>query len=215
MKKTMMVLLLSLLVGGSTLFAQGLGLRAGLNFQNLTGDGVEDGKMAPRFNIGVDYEIAVAPDFYFAPGLLFATKGTKQEYEESLELFGESIEVSFSDDITISYLEVPLNLVYKPMLGDGNLIVAFGPYLGYAVGGKVKWEESAEGATESGEDDLEFGSGDNEVKAFDMGANLGFGYMFGGGLSLQFNTQLGLVSISNGDDAIKNTGFGLSLGYRF
>src|SRR5690554_1049275 len=112
MKKTMMLLLLSLLVGGSTLFAQGLGLRAGLNFQNLTGDEVffEDAKMVPRFNIGVDYEIAVAPDFYFAPGLFFATKGTKQEYEESLELFGESIEVSFSDDITISYLEVPLNL---------------------------------------------------------------------------------------------------------
>src|SRR5690554_7324230 len=111
MKKTMMVLLLSLLVGGSTLFAQGLGLRAGLNFQNLTGDGASDeAKMALCFNIGLDYEIAVAPDFYFAPGLFFATKGTKQEYEESLELFGESIEVSFSDDITISYLEVPLNL---------------------------------------------------------------------------------------------------------
>ena len=77
MKKTMMVLLLSLLVGGSTLFAQGLGLRAGVNFQNLTGDGaLDEAKMAPRFNIGLDYEIAVAPDFYFAPGLLFATKGS-------------------------------------------------------------------------------------------------------------------------------------------
>src|SRR5690554_4877184 len=121
MKKTMMVLLLSLLVGGSTLFAQGLGLRAGVNFQNLTGDGVEDGKMAPRFNIGVDYEIAVAPDFYFAPGLFFATKGSKYEYE------GLDVE----EKITLNYLEVPLNLVYKPVLGNGNLIVAFGPYLGY------------------------------------------------------------------------------------
>src|SRR5690554_3550673 len=121
MKKTMMVLLLSLLVGGSTLFAQGLGLRAGLNFQNWAGDGVEDTQMAPRFNIGVDYEIAVAPDFYFAPGLFFATKGYKYEYE------GLGVE----EKITLNYLEVPLNLVYKPVLGNGNLIVAFGPYLGY------------------------------------------------------------------------------------
>lgn len=194
MKKTMMVLLLSLLVVGSTLFAQGLGLRAGVNFQNLTGDGFEDGKMAPRFNIGVDYEIAVAPDFYFAPGLFFATKGAKLEEEE----------------FALNYLEVPLNLVYKPVLGDGNLIVAFGPYVGYGLGGKAK--------SDGGDVDIEMGSEEGSLynyKAFDMGANLSFGYMFGAGLSLQFNTQLGLVNIRHGDDAVKNTGFGLSLGYRF
>lgn len=199
MKKTMMVLLLSLLVGGSTLFAQGLGLRAGLNFQNLTGDGFEDGKMAPRFNIGVDYEIAVAPDFYFAPGLLFATKGSK--YEKG----------GVEEKVTLNYLEVPLNLVYKPVLGDGNLIVAFGPYVGYGLGGKAKSDE--------GDTDIDMGSDEEgspyNYKAFDMGANLSFGYMFGAGLSLQFNTQLGLVNISHDDDAVKNTGFGLSLGYRF
>ena len=200
MKKTMMVLLLSLLVGGSTLFAQGLGLRAGLNFQNLTGDGASDeAKMAPRFNIGLDYEIAVAPDFYFAPGLFFATKGTKYEF------LGEDIQIG------LNYLEVPLNLVYKPVLGDGNLIVAFGPYVGYGLGGKAK--------SDGGDVDIEMGSEEEgslyNYKAFDMGANLSFGYMFGAGLSLQFNTQLGLVNISHGDDAVKNTGFGLSLGYRF
>src|SRR5690554_6632762 len=173
MKKTMMVLLLSLLVGGSTLFAQGLGLRAGLNFQNLTGDEVffEDAKMTPRFNIGVDYEIAVAPDFYFAPGLLFATKGSKYEF------LGEDIQIG------LNYLEVPLNLVYKPVLGDGNLIVAFGPYVGYGLGGKAK---SDEGDTDIDKGSEEEGSPYN-YKAFDMGANLSFGYMFGAGLSLQFN----------------------------
>jgi len=206
MKKTMMVLLLSLLVGGSTLFAQGLGLRAGLNFQNLTGDGVEDGKMVPRFNIGVDYEIAVAPDFYFAPGLLFASKGSKSEWEG----------VDVEETMTLNYLEVPLNLVYKPVLGSGNLIVAFGPYLGYGLGGKYKLEGSEGGVSASVEEDITFGSNEDEdLKPLDVGANIGFGYMFGAGLSLQFNTQLGLVNISHGDDAVKNTGFGLSLGYRF
>ena len=102
-----------------------------------------------------------------------------------------------------------MNLVYKPVLGDGNLIVAFGPYVGYGLGGKAK--------SDGGDVDIEMGSDEEEdnFKALDMGANLSFGYMFGAGLSLQFNTQLGLVNISHGDDAIKNTGFGLSLGYRF
>ena len=115
----------------------------------------------------------------------------------------------------LNYLEVPLNLVYKPLLGEGNLIVAFGPYLAYGIGGKNKMEVSGGGESESDEADINFGSGEDEVKAFDMGANISFGYMFAGGLSIQLNTQLGLVSISNGDDAVKNTGFGLGLGYRF
>lgn len=162
--------------------------------------------MAPRFNIGVDYEIAVAPDFYFAPGLFFASKGSKFEWEG----------VDVEETMTLNYLEVPLNLVYKPVLGNGNLIVAFGPYLGYGLGGKYKVEGSEGGVSASVEEDITFGSNEDEdLKPLDVGANIGFGYMFGAGLSLQFNTQLGLVNISHGDDAVKNTGFGLSLGYRF
>ncbi len=149
----------------------------------------------------------VAPEFYLAPGLLFSTKGAKQD------------EMGVTIKTTVNYLEVPINFVYKPELGAGKLIVAFGPYLAYGIGGKYKGEGSAFGVDFSGDTDIEFGSGEgDDMKPFDMGANIGFGYQLNGGLFFQLNAQLGLVNIlpeGDSDNSMKNTGFGLSLGYRF
>lgn len=209
MKRILLMAVMAVAV--TALSAQGFGLRGGVNLQNFSGDGAEDTEMLTGFHIGLDYEIAVAPDFYFAPGLLFSTKGAKSEWTED----GGTLEAK----MILNYLEVPLNLVYKPLLGEGNLIVAFGPYLGYGIGGKMKLEASGGGESVSFDEDLSFGSGDDDdFKALDMGANISFGYMFAGGLSVQLNTQLGLINIDSAGDSdypIKNTGFGLALGYRF
>lgn len=174
-----------------------------MNFFNQTikadGEKFDDAKIKTGFQIGVDYEIGIAPDFYFAPGLQFSTKGTKSEVD--------NLETKKS----LNYLEVPLNLVYKPVLGTGNLIVNFGPYLGYGIGGKKK--------AEFGEEDINFGSGeDDDFKPFDMGANIGFGYQLGMGLSFKLNAQLGLINIhpdGDSDNLVKNNGFAFSVGYRF
>jgi hypothetical protein len=209
MKRILLMAVMAIAV--TAVSAQGFGLRGGANFQNWAGDGVEDSKMITGFHFGLDYEIAVAPDFYFAPGLLFSTKGAR--WEESEE------GITYEEKISLNYLEIPLHLVYKPLLGQGNLILAFGPYLGYGLGGKYKEEVSGGPFSGSNEEDISFGSGDDDdLKAFDMGANISFGYMLSNGLSFQVNTQLGLINISPSDDsanAIKNTGFGISLGYRF
>ncbi|GAO31130.1 porin family protein [Geofilum rubicundum] len=214
MKRILLLAVMAIAV--TAVSAQGLGLRGGVNFSNLAGDGVpDDTKMKTGFHLGLDYEIPVAPDFYFAPGLLFSTKGAKSEWSESGEVGGIAYEFSSESTIVLNYLEVPLNLVYKPLLGEGNLIVAFGPYLGYGIGGKVKWDDG----DESGEEDVTFGSGDDDMfKALDMGANISFGYMFASGFSFQLNTQLGLINIDSEGDSdypVKNTAFGLGLGYRF
>jgi hypothetical protein len=64
-------------------------------------------------------------------------------------------------------------------------------------------------------------SGTPYLKRFDAGGNLLFGYEFNNKFSAQLNSQLGLVKInpklkgSNGNESVKNTGFGVSLGYRF
>ena len=93
------------------------------------------------------------------------------------------------------------------------MILGFGPYAAFAVGGKYK--------PENGNDvDIEFGDAPSEFKRFDAGANLLAGYEFSNKLSFQLNAGLGLVNINNrptGDSksTMKNTGFGVSLGYRF
>ncbi len=180
------------------------GIRAGVNFQNLNGKDADGHKLEndlkTGFNAGVNAEIPVGIDFYLQPGLLFSTKGAKYDIQGT--------------EITrnISYLELPINFLYKPELGEGHLLLGFGPYAAYAVGGKIKG-----GSTDI---DMEFGNEIGETKPFDAGANLLAGYEFSNNLSFQLNAGLGLINMYNrpNDDSetsLKNTGFGVSLGYRF
>jgi hypothetical protein len=60
------------------------------------------------------------------------------------------------------------------------------------------------------------------MKHLDVGANMFAGYELAGGLFFQLDTQFGMVKINpenqeNSSDktALRNTGFGLSIGYRF
>ncbi len=180
------------------------GIRAGVNFQNLNGKDADGHKLENNlktgFNAGVNAEIPVGIDFYLQPGLLFSTKGAKYDIQGT--------------EITrnISYLELPINFLYKPELGEGHLLLGFGPYAAYALGGKIKG-----GSTDI---DMEFGNEIGETKPFDAGANLLAGYEFSNNLSFQLNAGLGLINMYNrpNDDSetsLKNTGFGVSLGYRF
>ena len=198
------------------------GLRAGVNFQNITGKDEDGNKLEndllTGFNIGINAEIPLAPQFYFQPGLLFTTKGAKSEDL----ILGQTIK----GKINISYVEMPLNFLYKPMLGQGRLLMGFGPYVALGVGGKVTYE----GGGSSLSEDIEFKKtvklSDPDdvfyVRPMDAGANLLFGYQFANKVSIQLNAQLGLTKInpeyegaSNDRTDAKNTGFGVSLGYRF
>src|ERR1700752_4667920 len=95
------------------------GVRAGVNFQNLTGkdfDGDKyENKLKTGFHIGANAEIPVATDFFVQPGLLFSTKGAKDKNLDDVKT-------------NLSYLELPVNFIYKPVLGEGKLILGFGPY---------------------------------------------------------------------------------------
>lgn len=214
-KKKIVLLCAAILIFAPIVMSQTqstFGIRAGVNFQNINGKDVDgddlENNITTGFHGGVNVEIPVGIDFYIQPGLLFSTKGA---------------ELNNSDDkISLSYLEIPINLLYKPALGQGKLLLGFGPYLAYAIGGKYK---PASGSDE----DIEFqgtvGLADPPgfyARRFDAGANLLFGYELANNLSLQLNAQLGLVKINpeyeiipNDETSMKNTGFGVSVGYRF
>ncbi|MDB4286253.1 PorT family protein [bacterium] len=198
------------------------GIRAGVNFQNINGKDAEkntlENSLTPGFHVGMNVEIPLAPEFYFQPGLLFSTKGSKKK--ETI------LSATFTHQATLSYLELPLNFVYKPLLGTGHLILGFGPYLGYAISGKSKYELAGIQV----EDNMTFQStvqtsdpyNLQNFKAFDAGANILFGYELTNNLSFQLNAQYGLVKINSEDGSVsndpsiaKNTGFGVSAGYRF
>lgn len=184
------------------------GLRAGVNFQNITGDNAAGGnleyKLKTGFNVGLNAEIPVAPDYFIQPGVLLTTKGANTD----------------PGKISLSYIDIPVNFIYKPVLGSGKMLLGFGPYVGFGIGGKT---EDGSG----NEYDIEF-ENENTVpnnrvfKRMDAGANFLAGYEFSNKLSFQLNAQLGLAKINpefttfpNDEANYKNTGFGLSLGYRF
>lgn len=189
----------------------------GVNFQTFNGQDANDEKLENDlrvgFHAGISAQLPLAPEFYFQPGLLFSTKGAKNET------------VGFTSTFKLSYVEVPLNLVYRASLGSGHFSLGFGPYVGFGIAGKAL----TEGNGVNIEQDVEF---TNEVavssspestyfRRLDAGGNVFVSYEMASGIFLQLNTQLGLVKINpeyevfpNDDSTIKNTGFGLSLGYR-
>ncbi|MGM0531461.1 MAG: porin family protein [Bacteroidota bacterium] len=191
----------------------------GVNLQNLNGKDMNGNKlendMLIGFHAGLNAQIPVAQEFYFQPGLMFSMKGA------------ENTEGELSGTYSLSYIELPLNFVYKALVGNGYFSLGLGPYVAYGIGGTVSYESE----DASVETDIEFTnvveSGDPYttvyIKPFDAGANLFFGYELQAGLFLQLNTQLGLLDIYPEDNRItgdnksllKNTGYGLSLGYRF
>lgn len=181
------------------------GIRAGVNFQNINGRDINDDKLENKlrtgFNVGVNAEIPVGVDFYLQPGVLLSSKGAKEKGSNA--------------NVGISYIEVPVNFLYKPVLGEGKLLMGFGPYVGFGVGGKdISFTNSVTPPQAYSEPYRYF-------KRFDAGANFLFGYEMKNKLSLQLNAGLGLININpeietiQDDRSYKNTGFGLSLGYRF
>jgi hypothetical protein len=190
----------------------------GVNFQNFNGKDVSGDKITNDIIIGyhggLNVQIPIVPEFFFQPGLLFSTKGSKNS--------GTILTRKYN----LSYIELPLNFVYKGLLGNGSVMVGFGPYAGYAIGGKLTTEDGGL----SLKTDIDF---QNVVeisdpllatyfKALDIGGNIFAGYEMSNGIFLQLNAQMGMVKINPEDKrlsesklSIKNTGFGLSVGYRF
>jgi hypothetical protein len=222
MKTKLFTIALALILSTNLANAQmRFGIVGGVNLQNLNGKNSNGDKlendMIVGYHAGINVQIPIVPEFYFQPGVLFTTKGAKNE--------GSILGVATSSTYNLSYIELPLNFVYKGAIGNGFVLLGFGPYVSYGIMGKAKYE----GGLLSYEDDIVFQNvietGDpveTYFKAFDSGANVFAGYEMAGGLFIQLNTQFGLLKINpeynsdpNDKTEVRNTGFGLSLGYRF
>jgi hypothetical protein len=183
------------------------GLRAGVNFQNINGKdraGNElENNLSTGFHAGVNAEIPVGTGFYFQPGVLYSMKGSKWANDAHIKL---------------GYVEIPVNFIYKPVLGTGNMVLGFGPYVAFGVNGTVE-DPGGNSADVDFNKELDLSNLSPQFKPIDAGANLLAGYEFNNKLSVQLNAQLGLVNVNsdfpNDPTRWRNTGWGLSLGYRF
>jgi hypothetical protein len=190
-----------------------VGIHAGANMFNINGrtaNGTElNNKLNTGFSGGVDVAIPLGGGSYLQPGVDFTQKGS--ETQNGIKT-------------TLHYVEVPVNFVYKPVLGTGNFVLGFGPYFGYGVGGKVTNPDgSSTKVVFKDSYDRTVPATTVQLRKSDAGANFLAGYEFANNLSLNLKAQLGLKDINpdmgemnqNDKTRYRNTGFGLSLGYRF
>ncbi|MEO8404172.1 MAG: porin family protein [Chitinophagaceae bacterium] len=223
MKTKLILTAATLMLTSATVFSQSktsqqkttFGVDGGVNFYSLTGKDQNGDKLKYKlktgFNIGVNAEIPIGIDFYVQPGVMFIMKGGAERYGADAK-------------VNIGYVQVPVNFLYKPELGTGKLILGFGPYVAFGVGGSYKPSggDKADVKFKNDVTNAEFLSGDVYVKGVDAGANLLFGYEFASKFSVQLDASLGMINMGpkiDGNDygefSSKNTGFGVSVGYRF
>ena len=221
MKKIKNLLFIVLLITlASSTFAQSFGIKAGLNLSNMVQKDDDDTysddfKMLPGFHVGVVADIPFSDMFSFEPGLLLSTKGFK--YEESEEYMGETMEAKMK--MSLFYLDIPLNLKASFGSDDTKFYGTFGPYLGMGLSGKYKSEITFMGETEEEDEDVKWGTDEEEddMKRFDFGIAFGAGVQFGA-ITAGAGYQLGLANVSpyteNGS-TIKNNVISVSVGYMF
>ncbi|WP_084490255.1 porin family protein [Niabella ginsenosidivorans] len=209
------------------------GLRAGINFSNAIVKDENGNKMPTNlltgFHVGITADLPVGDEFAVQPALLFNTMG--YQYKEMNS--GVSITVNQHP----YYLELPVQFLYKPELGNGHLLLGAGPCIAYGISGRWKVKGTDGNTTVSKTGNLEFknniSSTDSSYlnfndlktlpygKAFDLGGTLLAGYEFSNKFSVQLNGQLGLLNIAPDVDnrktgeVLKNMQFGLSVGYKF
>jgi hypothetical protein len=204
------------------------GVKAGITFPQILGGKVYvpsagffdiEEQSITSFYVGgvVNIPIGVASfggKMVLQPGLSFVGRGGQQvsmatkSTIDAAAAQGKDLTGSFTIKETISYLEIPLNIITYYKLGSGKLFFGTGLYVGFALGGTVK--SDAEGGLMAlfqplgllTTKDLTFGSG-KDFKSIDCGMNYLLGYELKNGFGIHAGGGIGLVNTNGafGDKA--------------
>ena len=222
MKRILLVLLVAVMTANLA-FAQikiggkegRIGFRAGVNLAKLAGDladywdeGGYDIKYKPGIQLGVVVEFPMKNEkFVIQPGILFSQTGAKYKISTSMDMNDSKMTIKDMRTYTLNYLQVPVNFLYKHDLGGSMLLLQAGPYLGYAIGGKNKTENSTTlkpdpnnlSSKKNDSKSIKFGSDKDkhDYKAFDLGFGLGAGLMFNEKIQAGLSYNLGLSDIGH------------------
>lgn len=207
--KKLLFLFVGLFMGTAAMAQSGLGfgLKAGVNF--------------PKYNFSgsnSNYETNSSTNFHVT-GFLDAPLGRNFSVQPGISLQGKGAELVNSSFGTVTqntmWLEVPVNLVAKvPMGYSGNFFLGAGPYVGFGLSGKNKYD-SDWGSTET---EFEFGK-DGDLKSTDFGVNFIAGFHLRQGLMIHAGYGLGLTDIraSNNEyfpeDRLTNRVWTVGLGF--
>lgn len=205
-------------------------IKAGLNYSNITAKDSDGNKantsFVPGIYLGLGAALHLSDRFAVQPTFVYARRGFKQDGASDFIGLGNDF------DARVSYIELPVDLMYSPKIGPGNLLLAAGPYIGYGTGGT--WTTNGDVLIGDimivGEGNITF-QNDNSyaadmnthvyAKPWDYGIHLKLGYALFGQYAVSFEMQQGIADLQPkwGDykygGTIRNKSFGASLAYRF
>lgn len=148
--------------------------------------------------------------FRLMPHLRFADKGFLARTEVAVQ----QAKVVFDLSHRIGFLELGIPFGYATGIGEHSVFFGFGPYVGLAMGGRVKTTVSINGITDERSESVRFGSGMGGYDRIDYGAELSAGLVFSNGLLLKAGYAYGIPDLSNdASNPLRQRCATLSLGY--
>lgn len=206
MNKKLYVLILATVLTASYAQAQfSYGVRAGLNISTVVEeDNIDrsvyyyydvETKFKKGFHIGAVGEYEINKSFAVQPAILFTTLGWKRDINAS---FFSGFSEGYEENQTIyfNYFQIPVNALYKSGRGKTKFLLQAGPYLGYALNGKIKKKIDVGFFADDEEEKLEFGSNDDEWNRIDYGFGLGVGLQFNN-IQASIGCNVGLKDFDN------------------
>lgn len=188
-----------IVAAASPTYAQGVtvGAKVGVNFADVSSSDDEDEEFQKNkigFVAGGFVDVPVAPQFSFAPEVLFSQKGTKLEDGD--------------DSISFNVTQVQVPLLFKANFSGGGSsvrpFVTVGPAFGFTASAKTK---------------SDFGGVETEIDSKDEVETVEFSLVFGGGVkfgnaSIEARYDLGLNDMSTDeDDDSKTRTFSILFGF--
>ena len=181
-----------------------VGLRAGVNFSNFSGEA--DTEFGPRsaFTATVYFRTELSQIVEFVPELGYSVKGAATD-EVILEGVPTGLEAVFS----LPYLDVNAPLLIKPMtFGAATPYVLAGPSLGYRLDARVELidPDTGESVTQD----------DSSIEKYDFGIQAGIGTYYNLGsqkLTVEARYYRGLTDVRDRPDApLRNSNVGILVG---
>lgn len=161
------------------------GLKGGANFSNLTLENNNDENILTGFHVGGWVSLPLSEQFSIQPELLYSTKGTRWEVQESA--------MSADARVKLDYLEIPVNLVYN-LARDVDFQV--GPYVGLLLNSKAEASLSSGSGSVMAFEDLD----KSNFKSADFGLQGGMRFALKP-LYLGFTYKLGLSEVADSGNA--------------
>lgn len=209
------------MIAATQLFAQGVGIEAGVGFNSLRGSmhGSElHSTLRPGLRAGIVAEEPISDALAFQYGAFYSARGGNIAFTNDFDDNGTAVRQETDGYIRVDYVEIPLSLLYqKRNANDSRFIIGGGPYAAVAFGGLIGFDRDfhANGNTKRFSSLMPAGIGDDEdFRRFDAGLQVQAGYELLKGFYARGRATYGLVDINPAPTGeMKNMGFALTLGY--